>query len=474
MAHDEGGFGHWLASNVIGFNPFQGLHPTEDHGFLEWIGEWGVSRGMTVGILFFGLYSILSMQVPNLPLFTLEWVVGTVPLWLPPALFVGMVRSYINYARSDFLSKRKPVLLEIKIPREIDKSPRAMELVLANLYVNAGQTTVLDRAWLGTMRPWFSFEVCSFGGEIHFYAWCWGTYRRLVETSIYSQYPEVEIVEAEDYASKFVYDPEVHMGFCGDYLYFGRSPKWPGDEYPIKSYVDFELDKDPKEEFRVDPLAGMFETLGSLKPHEQIWIQINFRCAINNGIFYGGHSGSAWTERVKKAVEDIRVEASTFSKDTHLSEEELRSARPRGTWRHTEMLMAMERHLGKQPFEVGMRHIYLSSGEFHGPTYTAVRWIWRALNSPNYFNYIRSRRGHNPWDYPWQDFKNYRWHLTTRRYIDMIRRRSFFHTPWETPAQVMSTEMIATLYHYPSSSVKSPGIQRIAAVKSEPPPNLPR
>ncbi|MEN9561253.1 MAG: hypothetical protein RIQ56_526 [Candidatus Parcubacteria bacterium] len=473
MSHGEGGgLGHLLKTYFLGFDPFQGLHPTEEHGFLEWIGEWGVSRALTLWILFFGLYSILFFQVPNLIEFTAWWLIGTSPIWLPVMLFIGGLRAFLNYVRSAFLATRKPVLLEIKIPREITKSPRAMEQVIGALYVNSGQTTVIDRGWLGTVRPWFAFEVASFGGEVHFYAWCWGTYRRLLESAIYAHYPEVELIEVEDYASKFVYDPHVHKGFCGDYLYFGQG--WPGDEYPIKSYIDFELDKDPKEEYKVEPLADMFEVLSSLKPHEQIWIQINIRCAIGNGVFTPKSSGAAWTARVKKAVEQLRIEAAVFSEDTHLTEAQARSARPRGTWRHTEMMMAMERHLGKQPFEVGMRHIYLSSGEFHGPTYTAVRWIWRALNSPNYFNYIRSRRGHNPWDYPWQDFRNWRWNLTTKRYIDAMRRRSFFYTPWETEAQVMSTEMIATLYHFPSSTVKAPGIQRIAAVKAAPPPNLPR
>jgi hypothetical protein len=91
-----------------------------------------------------------------------------------------------------------------------------------------------------------------------------------------------------------------------------------------------------------------------------------------------------------------------------------------------------------------------------------------------YFNFFRSRRAHNDFDYPWQDFRDFRWNLVTRRYIDMMRRRSFFYTPWTTKAQIMSTEMMATLYHYPSSVIKSPGITRIPSKKAEPPPNLPR
>jgi hypothetical protein len=346
-----------------------------------------------------------------------------------------------------------------------------MENVFSNLYVNSGETGFIVRL-LGSVYPYFSFELVSFGGDIHFYAWCWGTYRSLVESSIYAQYPDVEIVEVEDYASKFRFDPDVHTAFCGDYIYFGHD--FPGDEYPIKSYVDFELDKDPKEEYKVDPLAETLEVLSNLKPYEQVWIQMYFRFASYTGILLRHNTGKDWKDRVIKEVEKIRVESAVFAETTHLTDEQSRVARPRPTWRQTEQMRAMERHLGKQPFEIGMRHAYISAGEFHGPTFTAVRWIYKPLNSPNYFNFFRSRRAHNDFDYPWQDYKDFRWNLITRRYIDMMRRRSFFYTPWTTAPQVMSTEMMATLYHYPSSAIKSPGISRIPSKKAEPPPNLPR
>src|SRR5262249_55665803 len=142
--------------------------------------------------------------------------------------------------------------LEVRIPREITKSPRAMELVFGNLWASSGEVTFINRAYQGGTRPWFSFEIASFGGEIHFYVWCWANYRRLIESSIYAQYPEVEIVEVEDYMAKFQYDPKKHIARVGDYVL--KEP----DEYPLKSYIDFELDKDPKEEHLIDPLATPF------------------------------------------------------------------------------------------------------------------------------------------------------------------------------------------------------------------------
>lgn len=468
MSHDGGGgigaaFSHWWESNIAEFNPLVGLDPDPHaEGFLEWIGDFGASRGLILGIFFAGFLWVLSIQIPNLALFTFGWLAGTAPIWLPISLIFGAWKAWINYARSNYLSHRSAVLLEVKIPREITKSPRAMELVFQNLYVSSGEVSFLHRAWEGSIRPWFSFEIASFGGQIHFYVWCWSNYRRLIESSIYAQYPDVEIVEAEDYMSKFHFDPEKHAARVGDYIYKGSAG---GDEYPLRTYVDYELDKDPKEEFLIDPLATVFETLSNLKPTEQVWLQMNFRLDSKNGVFI--RKGNDWKKRVEAAVDKLRAEM-IFKSDPD------DKGFPRPTWKQNELMRALERQLMKQPYEVGMRFAYISEGELHGPTFTAVRWIYKPFNWPNFAQVIRSSRGHDPFDYPWQDWHEMRYNLATRRHLDAMRRRSYFYTPWVTPGMVMTAETMASLYHYPSSAVKVPGLQRIQATKSEPPPNLPR
>jgi hypothetical protein len=116
----------------------------------------------------------------------------------------------------------------------------------------------------------------------------------------------------------------------------------------------------------------------------------------------------------------------------------------------------------------------ISSGAFDGATFTALRWNYRPLNSPAYLNQLRSIDMHNGMDYPWQNPYDIRWELITRRQLDAMRRRSFFYTPWVNKEMVMSTELLATLYHFPSRIIEAPGLQRIPAKKASPPPNLPR
>jgi hypothetical protein len=455
-------FAKFFETYIATFNPFDGLDPETKHGFIAWAGEFGISRALVLWCFFIAFMWTLALQIPNIGIFAFAWLAGTSPIWLPVAMYIAAWKSWINYVRSAYVTPKrlKPVLLEIKVPREITKSPRAMELVFTNMFASSGEVSFIHRAWGGGTRPFYSFEMASFGGEIHFYVWCWSSYRRIVESSVYAQYPEVEIVEVEDYMSKFQYDPKKHICRVGDYVLKGA-----GDEYPLKTYVDFELDKDPDEEYVVDPLATVFEVLSNLKPTEQCWIQMLFRYETKNGIIIRKDNG--WKERVEEAIKKIR-------KEMIFKEDKDDKGFPRPTWKQTELMRAIERQLTKTPFEVGMRFAYISEGELHGPTFTAIRWIYKLYNWPNFAQYMRSGRGHDPFDYPWQDYDGIRWVLTTRRWLDAMRRRSYFTPPWTSPTFVSTPEMLASFYHFPSTAIKTPGLQRIQATKSEPPSNLPR
>lgn len=480
MAHGEGG---WLQHKIHEWTDYE--------EWVEWLGEWGISRALLLGVVFFSLYLLLGQFIPNLPLFTFSWLVATAPIWVPIALVMGAWRAWITYVQSLFLSGRHPILLEMKIPREVYKSPRAMEIALTSLNLSSGETTFLHRAWKGQVRPYFSFEIASFGGEIHFYVWCWKNYKDVIESMMYAQYPEVEIVEVEDYASKFQYDPEKHKawgvewplmtamsGFSAPNIHDFRI-----NAYQPRTYIDYELEKDPKEEFKIDPLSYVLEFMSNIKPTEQIWIQLVLRKAGKTqvlGIFKDPDIDNKWKKMVEKEVNTLRAEAAIIPADTlkevlaSHGEEEDRHVSPRPSWKQQEMMKSMERHLGKTPYEVGARGIYWAEGSMRGPIYTGLRWIWRPFGNPMYGTHLRPRKWHCDFDYPWQDFHDWRWTNQTYRVHDAYRRRSFFHTPWILPVNILTNETIASLWHPVSSSVKTPGLQRTAATKAEPPPNLPK
>lgn len=431
----------------------------------------GISRGLFLSTIFVGLLLVLAEVIPNFFMFAFTWVAGTLPIWLPIAAITGAWKSWIWYIQSAFVAQKEAeaILLEVKMPRELVKSPRGMDQAFQHLWLDVGETTYFHRKWTGSVLPTFSFEIVSFGGEVHFYIWTWPEWRQAVESAIYANYPEVEIFEVEDYAMKFAYDPDKTLAFCNDFRYEPRS-----DAYPLKTYVDYELDTDPKEEYKVDPLALVIEHLSNCKPDEQIWLQIVIE--MNKDERQKPHGGLLETEgsyvgQMEEAVDELR------KKNVEIKDEKLegwkRFSRVR-SYRMEKQIESIERNMSKYPFNVGVRGVYMAAPETFGPMLHVMRWIWRPMGNPQYMNQLRPRRWHTPFDYPYQDLWDYRWHLHTRRFFDCYRRRGHFHAPYKLPHNMMSTEVLATLWHPISSAIKSPGVERILAKKAEPPPNLPR
>lgn len=461
--------------NIVTSAQFRGqLAGLKSLNFHEIIDEtlgngWGLSRGLMLGILFTGLLFVLNELIPNLPLFAFEWVFGTLPIWLPVVAIMAGWKSWLWWTKSNFIASQKPILLEVKFPRDIVKSPRAMEAVLAQMWTDSGETTFFNRVYQGQVRPYFSLEMASFGGDVHFYIWSRKSWRNVVESAMYAQYPEVELIEVEDYASKFEYDPEKVDCFCTDWRYEPRN-----DAYQIRTYIEFELDKDPKEEYKVDPLAQVIERLSTLKPSEQMWIQIIITQSRDRR-----RKKESWFKTEDRFTGLLQEEVDNIRKNTMGDQDN-----PEDKWRsyvripqhrQTEQIRTIDRNIGKLPFNVGMRGVYIAPYEdFNTGAQTGIRWIWRPMANPQSGNQMRPRRWHNPFDYPWQDLWAIRDKLHTRRFFDVYRRRSHFYTPWVFPHNMMSTEPIATMWHPPSTAITSPGLERIPAKKAEPPHNLPK
>ena len=190
--------------------------------------------------------------------------------FLPFLLVFLLWQTYLIYIRSRYIKNEKRILLEIKIPKEIIKSPRAMELLL-EIFYQTYEGELIDRYIKGSVRGYFSLELVSIGGKIHFYFNIPKFFHNLVESRIYSQYPEVEIITCDhDYTENVTYgQPGSPWDIYGQEFKLDKS-----EVYPIRTYIDYELDKDPKEEFKIDPMTPMLEFLSSIKPTEQVWVQI--------------------------------------------------------------------------------------------------------------------------------------------------------------------------------------------------------
>jgi len=169
-----------------------------------------------------------------------------------------------------FLSKHPAVMLEIRLPKELLKPIRAMEVVLSSIQAAVYQPPDLWEKWIdGQIQLSVALEIASINGEPHFFVRTPKDYRDAVEASLYAQYPEIEIKEVDDY-TKYVPQDLPNK----DWDMFGSDYKLvrPGF-YPIKTYLQFETEQEALEKKRIDPVAGLMEAMAKVKEGEQLWIQ---------------------------------------------------------------------------------------------------------------------------------------------------------------------------------------------------------
>lgn len=426
-------------------------------------------------------YAVLNFSFLLLdPLQTLRnWIfIGFfAPLWVPFILSHFTFIQWVRSRRAAFLASQETILLELRMPRDTKKTPLSMETIFANLHITSGESTNYARNWLGKARTWFSLEIVSDGGRIRFYLWTRAAMRRGIEAAFYAQYPDMEIVEAEDYS--LLYDPADRSKneMLGEEFALTKP-----DPYPIKTYVDFGLDKaGAKPEEISDPMAQMLELLGSVGPNEHLWLQIIFR-ATKDEKFHPktGPDGKAytWKHQAREEIELIREK--TAKAGSYLDPVTGKVVETRGfpnpTKGESEAIAAIERNIGKQGFDVGMRAIYSAPrGHYQG---AVIPFIFGGMLKPfsnDNFNGFKPAGlfdfSFN--DYPWEDPGGHHRDHLQRDLINYYRRRSYFHDPYIGPWMILSTEELATIFHIPSASIETPSLPRIQSSTSGAPANLP-
>jgi hypothetical protein len=382
----------------------------------------------------------------------------------PILLALLLWQTYLLFIRSKYIKDQEWVLLEIKIPKEITKSPRAMELLL-EIFYQTYEGELIDRFIKGSIRGWFSLEIVSIGGKIHFYMCIPKFFHNLVESRIYSQYPEVEVIKCDH-----DYTEDVTYGQPGSpWQITGREFKLDKNEiYPIRTYIDYELDKDPKEEFKIDPMTPMLEFLSSIKPTEQVWYQI---------LIMGGKKRFGKDSKTGKALgwqKMVEKELSTLlqrnAKPADMSSAWIKSVLSPG---EREMVEAVERNLKKLPFDTGLRVLYASTTGIRPQVKVGL------LSSLRQYSYERRNAfagvdhtitGFNN---PWQDPFGWRTKKREMKHFKYYRNRSYFYPPASRKPMTLTTEELATIYHFPGQVATTPSLERIQSKRGEPPANLP-
>ncbi len=391
------------------------------------------------------------------------------------ALVVGILLSFIikiQQARRKL--KEKYTVVQVRVAKENESGPIVAENIFATLHGIENEFSLLQRL-KGYSTSQISFEIASVGKVIKFYAAFPEKFRALVEGQIYAHYADVEITDCPDYSINVKHADNA----------FGTELKFSdADVFPIKRYAQFE---DKLTRVAVDPLSGITSSLVKFDTSEdQAWIQIVVRpmedewritftkCVkiLSKGVFWNidalkkAYAKAFVTRKVWPKVvffpiyfifwlQGLFVMAgvrATLSGMTEtMSDHDVEDITSRLHERESAIDAAIDKVV-KLLYEVNIRIVYVPKNKSVEKAKTKVREIvgsFKQFNLPHLNNFLIG------------DFEYGR---------ELI---SAYHERVLKNAMVMNNEELATIFHMPTLTVKTPTIYWVSSKKLEPPNDLP-
>ncbi|OGZ43728.1 MAG: hypothetical protein A2719_01415 [Candidatus Ryanbacteria bacterium RIFCSPHIGHO2_01_FULL_45_22] len=390
-------------------------------------------------------------------------------IFVPLIAVLLFFEAWVSYVRNHYKTTTPWTFLEIKIPREILRGPKAMEQIFSSLHsFISGPDVWYDYYWIGEVKLWYSFEITSFGGDVHFYIKTPTKHKNYVEANIYAQYPDIEIEEVDDYTLRM---PSTYEGLGrAGYELWGTELKLEREDvYPIRLYEEFET---PSEYSTLDPISSLIEVLNSLRPGEELWIQLLLSPA-----------NSSWQERGARFVKE-------FQKNTRIVIEtgDTKKVTVDRSPGEELALKAIEHNISKPGYQTMIRYVYLAPSAIYSkntPWYGVLgafnQYSSKAHNSFRHNGMVRTAVlwYYYPFFFPtWR--QKYRRDKIYNKFRNREMAESGFFTLLRTKSTISSshfilnTEELATIYHYPSNIVlTAPSIKRIESRKVSSPAQLP-
>ena len=419
----------------------------------------------------------------------IQFLLVTIGYLMPIPLAFVAVKLWHHYRQERFIMGIKWVLLEIQVPREVVKTPAAMELVFANALYHKSMKGFWEQFMIGAPWLWFSLEIVSIDGRVHFFMRTPTRIRSLVETQIYSQYPQAKVVEVEDYVWDIPqYEKDGNWNIWGCEFHKNKE-----DFLPIRTYKDFgdDMKTGVKEEFRIDPITPVIEYLGSIPRGQQVWMQIVVR---QNTKTYHSHKTGKHIDFNKAALEFLEKLVEGYVRIHDADKPNVPTARQVFLPDHLKPLVAIvSENINKIHFDCGIRLIALADKKYHTDEQfnmlrRDVRLLFRQYAKP--FSNELERINSTQFDAPWSDPTGLALTAMKRRVLNFYRMRTFFHPPiqfaFKYPAVinmffpsgkpdifVLSSEELATIYHFPGMVSETPSFKRVESKIAKPPSNLP-
>lgn len=408
------------------------------------------------------------------------WIFLPLLLWRPFVFFWF-------YWRNEEFNKREPrIVLEVKVPPEVEKPIKAMESVWAGFWQMYDPPNLREKVLEGEFQLGLSIELVSTEGQVHFYIRIPESQRRLIDSAVYAQFPNAEIELVEDYVKALPRNiPNKDWRMWGAMWKLDKA-----DCYPIKTYRKF-FEENPdtvKEEKRVDPMAMLVEALSKLGEGEHIWIQLMVTPFAPDDNDYVKRSRKLVDTLVRRPEpakppsvwQDMGAVGTTLATGQPPAEaemEEIREIIPpemKLTPGEREIVASIEEKLGKPSFNCVLQFIYAAKIEKYDSAAKALAMSYFQQFSTVNMNFFR----------PLQTTKV---HTITRFFLDKrrgyVRRRRLFwrystrdspYHPRPGGSFVLNIEELASFFHFPSKAAfPASSIPRVETKKAEAPPGLP-
>ncbi len=372
------------------------------------------------------------------------------------------------------------IILALDIPKANEQSPKATENMFSYLGGAHGGVTFFEKWFEGKFQVSFSYELISLEGYTQFLIRCPIEFRNLVETSVYSQYPDAEIIEVDDYVDNLPHRfPDEEYDIWGTEFMLAKP-----NPYPIKLYREFEYISGPSETQFKDPMALLMDLYSSLGLGEYVYLQIIIVPI-----------GFDWIEESEKEAAKILGRKPAYKKDMsdrfvevmgEVSEfiyplwgdieekprqEEKQPTMMDLTPKQKKQIEAVQEKASKLAFEVKIRAVYIAKKEVFHKAKVANGLVgymkqFTALDLNNLMPDIKGTLTKTSYF-----SKKQRLIIKKNNIIrNYINRDDFAGSR----SSILNIEELATLWHFPiEASVKGPLIKKAPGRKADAPSSLP-
>ncbi len=404
------------------------------------------------------------------------WIILPIPIWI---LFT---RAWSEYGVVSWYRKQEYVYLEVIPPAEVERGPQIMESVFAGAFSHSSINKFEKYCFWRPLQVKICFELVSTEGKIHYYIRSPKPSRNNIEAQIYAQYPDAEIFEVEDYTKAVPRNiPNRDWDMWGATLGLVKP-----DPVPIRTYQQFKEDITGE---MIDPLSSMIEGMSALGPGEHFWFQIVLFPAVppewhpqseaylrelcgqpvekeKKGNFFQGITGF-FSDIMRNTVRGLMGADFDFKEDG-LTEKEIEEFNINRLPPETqEKAKAIIQNLSRPAFRTTMRICYVAKKDNFNKALGVGNFMASKEQyiDPN-LNVLKPITASKTFALYYFNKPRLLWRKR-RAMQDYLDRSSNFGT------FMFSTEELATMYHFPDSSVNTFNLTQVETRKGGAPVGLP-